>query len=507
MGSIRPLVTITILVVVGAYLYVKINEGPAQTHAGATNAWNPSPEGVPPLGTTKGASLAADNAAPAWPSTTTSIASPPATTAPPAVANPFPTTANENSASSATAKLAKDGFPTVPPIPELPPLAGMTDATPPATPSPAASSRDLPANIPTARYPGESAQNNNSAAQLNSPATDPGKPIPPITPPQLSGTPPLSTPPASSAPTPFPNNAPQQPAPSDLGTSSAALASQASAQNPLRTAPAPTQLPDRYASASSTTAQPLAATPSQAMAPPETSFASSWPAIQAALDRRDLKQAHQLLSKWHGNEALAPAEKEKVESLLGQLAGTVIYSTEHQLEPARIVKPGESLESIAKEFNVPWQLLAKINGVQSPNQLRPGQELKVVRGPFSAVVDLHRSEVTLLVDERYAGKFQISVPPGTTLADSKWIVDQKLDGPANTVSPASFPTTPIPNDRTIVLRSAAPNAELGAPTLVIASGTPLSGLTANPPCLRVSPQDAEELADILSIGSPVTIRR
>ena len=28
MSSIRPLVTITILIVVGAFLYVKINEGP-----------------------------------------------------------------------------------------------------------------------------------------------------------------------------------------------------------------------------------------------------------------------------------------------------------------------------------------------------------------------------------------------------------------------------------------------------------------------------------------------
>ena len=87
----------------------------------------------------------------------------------------------------------------------------------------------------------------------------------------------------------------------------------------------------------------------------------------------------------------SPADTQKVETLLGQLAGTVIYSTEHQLEPARVVKPGETLETIAKEYNVPWQLLAKINGIPAPDQLRPGQELKVVRGPFSAVVDLHRS--------------------------------------------------------------------------------------------------------------------
>ncbi len=75
MGSIRPLVTITILAVVGVYLYVKINEGPVPTPAG-TNALSQSPEGVPPLTGTKGTTLAAESDAPAWPSTATSTAPP-----------------------------------------------------------------------------------------------------------------------------------------------------------------------------------------------------------------------------------------------------------------------------------------------------------------------------------------------------------------------------------------------------------------------------------------------
>ncbi len=70
-----------------------------------------------------------------------------------------------------------------------------------------------------------------------------------------------------------------------------------------------------------------------------------------------------------------PTDTQKVETLLSQLAGTVVYSTEHQLEPARVVKPGETLETIAKEYNVPWQLLAKINGFnRRPASARTGAE-------------------------------------------------------------------------------------------------------------------------------------
>jgi LysM repeat protein len=285
---------------------------------------------------------------------------------------------------------------------------------------------------------------------------------------------------------------------------------QSSAQNPLRnTSPpaSPAADPnDRYASAGATSPVAPAPPTTPIGAPDATSFAASWPAIQAALDRRDLKQAHQLLSKWHGNESLSPTDSQKVETLLGQLAGTVIYSNEHQLEPARVVKAGETLETISKEYNVPPQLLAKINGIVSPNQLRPGQTLKVVRGPFTAVIDLSQSELTLTVDERYAGKFHVTVPPGTGLTDGQWLVDQKLAGPASTTSPSAYATTPVVADRTIVLRNAAATST-AAPTLIIGSGSAPTGIAATLPSIRISPQDAEEVSDILSIGSRVVVRK
>jgi LysM repeat protein len=287
---------------------------------------------------------------------------------------------------------------------------------------------------------------------------------------------------------------------------------QSSFPNPAPGTPAGTQPPDRYAPSDSSTNppafSPLGAAPtSPPSAPAGATFSASWPAIQAALDSGDLKQAHQLLSKWHGNDSLTPAESEKVETLLGQLAGTVIYSTEHQLEPARIVKDGETLDMIAKEYNVPSQLLAKINSIPASDQLRPGQQLKVVRGPFTATVDLRRSELSLEVDGRYAGTFPITLPPGANVTEGQWLVDQKLGGSQSAVAPASYSAPPAPADRTIVLRNATSSGAVsGGPVLAIASSsssTKFDGTTA----IRVAPQDAEDLSDILSIGSRVIVRR
>jgi LysM repeat protein len=502
MGSIRPLITIAILGAVGVYLYTKINEGPVP-NARLLSAANQSPDGVPPLSATKGASLSTDSAAPAWPATAPPTASAPATANPIASADATTnkSTSNTSALASAGAKTTSPTVPPIPDLPELPPLPGATTtpSTPPQTDSPAnAATAGPPKAIVAPLTP--VAANNTATSTPGSAASQPS--VPPLLPSATSTqTPPITNPPAPAA---------------SAGLTTPSTPSQEStAQNPLRgsapAAPAPgvvPEVPDRYgltAPAAPTTSVPSTSPMSSTSANPAsaTTFNASWPIIQAALDRNDLKQAHQLLSKWHGDNTLSPADSARVESLLGQLAGTVIYSTEHRLEPARLVKPGETLESIAKEYNVPWQLLAKINTVQSPAQLRPGQELKVVRGPFSAVIDLRRNELALMIDDRYAGKFPVIVPAGSTLTDGQWVVDQKLADPAKSAS--AYATTPTTSDRTIILRSAA--AAAGGPTLIIASSAPGPGLSASPSSLRVSPQDAEELADILSIGSRVTLRR
>jgi LysM repeat protein len=271
--------------------------------------------------------------------------------------------------------------------------------------------------------------------------------------------------------------------------------------NPLR----PDATPQDLINTSPTTV----ADPSDSVVAPVTaSFAESWPAIQTALERGDLAQAHELLSPWHDEPSLTPVQAETIDRLLGQLAGTVIYSTEHRLQPARVVKAGESLETIAKEYNVPWQLLAKINGIAGVDQVRPGQELKVVPGPFSAVVDLGRNELTLQVAGRYAGKFPVIVPIGAAVNEGEWLVDQKLVAPSSGVTQSAYTTEPPKVDHAIVLRgSSEAAAAANGPTLAIASNASPTGPGASAAAIQISAADAEELSDILSIGSRVVIRR
>jgi LysM repeat protein len=372
---------------------------------------------------------------------------------------------------------------------------------------------NLPANIPQARYPDANAalsatgaSSSNSSNRTNTESASPQKP---------------DAAPVGSVSSSVPSTAPAGADHENLIVTNNAMAAvgltpqlpttnsttTASDTNPLEGLP-PSASADRYGLGSTNTANAADRPLPQSAQPVEPSFAGAWPEIQSALDRGELSRAHQLLSKWYNDDSLTPAEAEKVETLLGQLAGTVVYSTEHQLEPAYTVRPGQNLESIAKDFNVPWQLLARINGVASVDAVQPGQKLKVVRGPFSAIVDVRRSQLTLLVDGRYAGKFPVTVPPGVNVTDGKWLVDQKLAAPAASFTQtANSPTSAV--ERTIVLRAedgSTGKAVATGPTLTIASGSAPAG-PATAAAIRISSQDAAELSDILSIGSRVTIQR
>ncbi|NOY41866.1 MAG: LysM peptidoglycan-binding domain-containing protein [Planctomycetes bacterium] len=250
---------------------------------------------------------------------------------------------------------------------------------------------------------------------------------------------------------------------------------------------------------------PMVRTPQQEVASEAQSslFSATHIAVEAALDRGQLSQALLLLSDWYGDPSLSPQEAQEVEQLLSQLAGSVIYSTEHRLEPPYMVQAGERLQDIAARYEVPWQLLAKINGITSPDQLQTGQQLKVVRGPFSATIDLRQRQVTLMLNRRYAGRFAIDVDPTTTVEEGHWSVNQKLLTPGNVAQHLSAPVTPT-EERSLILTNSAG----GTNQLVIIRAT--HAATATDPTgrvIRLSSADVGDVYDILSLGSEVTIRR
>ncbi len=239
------------------------------------------------------------------------------------------------------------------------------------------------------------------------------------------------------------------------------------------------------------------------------SYDDAWKEAQGLLQQGQLDAAHRLLSNWYGDASLTPVMRDQLVELLSQLAGTLIYSTEHHLEPAYTVKSGETLADIAKLYNVSPQLLAKINGIADPARLQPGTQLKVVRGPFTALVSLSQRELTLALEGRYAGRFPIAIGQEWQPTEGEFEVKTKYTNPTyfgrNQTIDAENPDNPLGEHWVgLISKDGAYSGPLG----IHGTNDPASlHSTDSRGYLRLAPQDAEDIFDILTVGSQVVIRQ
>ena len=99
------------------------------------------------------------------------------------------------------------------------------------------------------------------------------------------------------------------------------------------------------------------------------------------------------------------------------------------------VKSGDLLSTIAKKYKVPWEILLKINKIRKPENLRAGETIKVVNGPFHARVDRSSFIMDLyLQDKTFVRSFRVGLgKPGRETPTGLWRV--KAPGKGKLIQP------------------------------------------------------------------------
>jgi hypothetical protein len=228
----------------------------------------------------------------------------------------------------------------------------------------------------------------------------------------------------------------------------------------------------------------------RAAAAPTAAFTTAWADAHDKLAAGRYAEALVALSAWHDDPSLGLEESQRLEDLLGQLAGTVIYSQQDLLLPPHVVGPGETLPAIAAPLGVSPQLLAKINGIADPLRLTPGEHVKLIRGPFDAVVSVSRRRLSLQLAGAYAGSFPVAV--GRQFLErvgGSLPVVEVLRGDAAATAPR----------RALALGEGLAIEAVEDPATV-ADAVPSSSLV-------VAARDLEDLLDILGPGSRVLVRQ
>ncbi|AQQ71231.1 Putative L,D-transpeptidase YkuD [Limihaloglobus sulfuriphilus] len=87
------------------------------------------------------------------------------------------------------------------------------------------------------------------------------------------------------------------------------------------------------------------------------------------------------------------------------------------------VKSGDNLTRIGSIHNVPWEIIAELNGISRPESIRVGQKLKVPQGPFHAIINLSTMKMDLYLQQTYVKTYEIgSGEPGRETPTGMWIV-------------------------------------------------------------------------------------
>lgn len=95
------------------------------------------------------------------------------------------------------------------------------------------------------------------------------------------------------------------------------------------------------------------------------------------------------------------------------------------------VADGELLVQIQKKYHIPYELIMRINNIRNARSIGVGTTLKVVQGPFNAVVDRNRFLMSVYLGDLLVRTYRVGLgKPGRDTPTGEWLVELKQPNPA-----------------------------------------------------------------------------
>jgi lipoprotein-anchoring transpeptidase ErfK/SrfK len=139
----------------------------------------------------------------------------------------------------------------------------------------------------------------------------------------------------------------------------------------------------------------------------------------------------------HFSEALAAGAEEpelsRLRAELTRLGEETVFSPRicenDPFVERYVINTGDSLGKIARQSKVSSDFLAAINGIRDKNRIRAGQVIKVVKGPFRAVVDKSSYSLDVYLGNTFLRHFKVGLGADGSTPTGEWQVGAKLKNP------------------------------------------------------------------------------
>ncbi len=197
----------------------------------------------------------------------------------------------------------------------------------------------------------------------------------------------------------------------------------------------------------------------------------------------------------------------EIRAKLVQLANKVIF------EPGRVsgdprtssyvVRRGDNLRKIAKQYKITDDLIARVNKLADKSMIRAGARLKVVNGPFHALVDKSDHRLDVYLDDVLVRTYRVGLGEHGSTPTGTWRVKNKLKNPTyfpprgGKIVHAEDPNNPL-GEHWLGLEGVAGEAKDQLRYGIHGTNEPESiGKDASLGCIRLHNKDVAELYSLL----------
>jgi len=171
------------------------------------------------------------------------------------------------------------------------------------------------------------------------------------------------------------------------------------------------------------------------------------------------------------------------------------------------VKAGELLVQIGKQYAVPYPFLQRVNKLAKPQGLRTGQTIKVVQGPFHAVVHRQRFLMSVYLGDLIVRSYPVGLgaagretPPGIWQVSLKQLNPEWVDPETHKKYLPDDPDNPV-GDHWIALTGVEGEAVGRTGFGIHGTSKPEEiGKQTSRGCIRLHNGNAAELFDLLEVG-------
>ncbi len=238
----------------------------------------------------------------------------------------------------------------------------------------------------------------------------------------------------------------------------------------------------------------------------------------------DLLGARKLLVDAIDSKKLTDTEQDDALRRLSEINETIVFSPRKFLDDpnavAHVVKPGELMQKIAQQYDVTWKWIGRLNNISDPRKLQANKTLKIVKGPFHALVNKTHFTLDIYIGKPtepgaiFVKRFLVGLGENDSTPTGVWNVDNKLENPRYYNPRADGPRVIEPDDpknplgeRWIALVGASGQAVGKTSYGIHGTIEPTSiGQRKSMGCVRMLNEDVELVYDMLISGkSTVTV--